>query len=174
MRSRESNFHPSMRTTRLVRVRIALTLFVLCLVGSGLTAIPLETELGWLDGLCNWSIGGAALPSSVTYWVRRVHEGVAQTNAKYPFVSYGTDWLAFAHVIIAVAFIGPLRDPVKNIWVIEWGIIACVLVIPFALLMGGARGIPWAWRLIDCAFGVFGILPLLLCWKWIREVRPAA
>jgi hypothetical protein len=35
--------------------------------------------------------------------------------------------------VIAIAFIGPWRDTVKNIWVIEFGMIACVLVVPFAL-----------------------------------------
>lgn len=41
--------------------------------------------------------------------------------------------------MIAIAFIGPLRDPVRNIWIIQWGMIACVLVIPLALLAGAAR-----------------------------------
>jgi hypothetical protein len=75
-------------------------------------------------------------------------------------MAYGTDWLAFAHFVIAIAFIGPWRDPVKNVWVIEFGMIACVLVIPFALVMGQIRGIPLGWRLIDCSFGVVGFVPL--------------
>jgi len=37
----------------------------------------------------------------------------------YPFIAYGTDWLAFAHFVIAIAFIGPWRDPVRNVWVVE-------------------------------------------------------
>ncbi|SCF41963.1 hypothetical protein [Micromonospora mirobrigensis] len=32
---------------------------------------------------------------------------------------YGTDWLAFAHLVLAVAFWGPLRDPVRNVWVVQ-------------------------------------------------------
>ena len=59
-----------------------------------------------------------------------------------PFLGYGTDWLAFGHFVIAIVFIGPLRDPVKTVWVVEFGMIACVLVVPFALVMGGVRGIP--------------------------------
>jgi hypothetical protein len=75
---------------------------------------------------------------------------------------YGTDWLAFAHIVIAIAFIGPLRDPVKNVWVVQFGMIACVLVIPTALICGQIRGVPFYWRLIDCSFGVIGIIPLWL------------
>jgi hypothetical protein len=82
---------------------------------------------------------------------------------------YGTDWLAFGHLMIAIAFIGPLRDPVRNIWVVEFGMIACVLVIPAALICGFVRGIPFFWRLIDCSFGVFGIVPLYLAWRLIRR-----
>jgi hypothetical protein len=51
--------------------------------------------------------------------------GIRHTSKDYPFLFYGYDWLAFAHFVLAILFIGPLRDPVKNKWVIEFGIIAC-------------------------------------------------
>ena len=35
-------------------------------------------------------------------------------------------------LVIAIVFIGPLRDPVKNVWVVEFGMIACALVVPFS------------------------------------------
>jgi hypothetical protein len=50
-----------------------------------------------------------------------VYDAVKTTNASYPYLAYGTDWLAFAHLVIAVAFIGPLMQPVKNVWVIQFG-----------------------------------------------------
>lgn len=31
--------------------------------------------------------------------------------------------------------------------------------------------IPLYWRFIDCSFGVFGIIPLLICMKWIKELE---
>ena len=62
--------------------------------------------------------------------------------------------------MLAIVFWGPIKDPVNNIWVIQFGLIACVLVIPLALIAGQVRGIPFGWRLIDCSFGVFGLLPL--------------
>jgi hypothetical protein len=85
-------------------------------------------------------------------------------------IAYGTDWLAFGHFMIALAFVGPLRHPVRNIWVIEFGMIACVLVVPYAMTMGGFRGIPIGWRLIDCSFGVFGIIPLWFCRQQIKRL----
>ena len=84
-------------------------------------------------------------------------------NNQYPFLAYGYDWLAFAHFVLAILFIGPLKDPVRNKWVIEFGMIACLLIIPFAFIAGHLRGIPLGWRLIDCAFGVVGLTPLGIC-----------
>ena len=69
--------------------------------------------------------------------------------------------LAFAHIVLAVFFIGPLVDPVRNVWVLWAGLIACAGVLPLALICGPLRGIPFYWRLIDCSFGVVGALPLV-------------
>jgi hypothetical protein len=145
------------------RIRVLLWVFIAGLVLSGATAIPLETELKLLAA---WVPGDSGLAR----WVATVRDALVQTNARYPFLAYGTDWLAFGHFMIALVFIGPLRDPVRNVWVIEFGMIACLLVIPFAFVMGGVRGIPLGWRLIDCSFGLFGIVPLCLCWRWVKQL----
>jgi hypothetical protein len=92
-------------------------------------------------------------------------------NADYPFLSYGTDWLAFAHLAIAVAFVAPYIDPVRNKWVITFGLIACAGVLPLALIAGSLRGIPLPWRLVDCSFGILGSVPLLLCKRSIRAIE---
>jgi hypothetical protein len=107
---------------------------------------------------------------ALSYWITYVNKGLTETYQNYPFIPYGTDWLAFAHIAIAVAFIGPLRDPVKNIWVIEFGIIACILIVPTALICGSIRGIPLFWRLIDCSFGILGIIPLWICRRYIKMI----
>lgn len=143
------------------RIRGSIILFMVLLVLSGITAFPLEWELSLLEQESRNSAG------FLHDWIRRTYTAVANTNAHYPFLSYGTDWLAFAHVVIATAFIGPLRDPVKNIWVIELGMIACVMVFPLAFICGPIRGIPFYWQLIDCSFGVFGFIPLCYCRKQI-------
>jgi hypothetical protein len=88
-------------------------------------------------------------------------------------LAYGTDWLAFAHIAIAVFFIGPLVDPVRNVWVLRAGVIACMLVIPLALICGALRQIPFGWRLIDCSFGVIGVIPLTYCLKLVTTLQRA-
>jgi hypothetical protein len=99
-----------------------------------------------------------------------VHNGSEQTNRQYPFIAYGTDWLAFAHLVIAVAFWGPYRDPVRNVWVVHFGMIACLAVVPLALIAGPIRGIPVWWQLIDISFGVVGMVPLILADRGIRRL----
>ena len=66
---------------------------------------------------------------------------------------------------------GQLKDPVKNIWVIEFGIIACVLVVPFAIIFGQIREIPYFWTMVDSSFGVLGITPLLIVRRLIKELE---
>jgi hypothetical protein len=96
-------------------------------------------------------------------WVlTRVQRALEETGEKAPFLFYGTDWLAFGHFMIALAFVGAIRDPVRNRWLFDFGLIACALVIPYALIFGAVRGIPFWWRCIDCSFGIFGMIPLWL------------
>jgi hypothetical protein len=146
--------------------------FMVGLILSGLTAFPLEIELRTLDAILHsGSLHAIASSTGLLDWIDRVYAGVSQTNASYPFLAYGTDWLAFAHLVIAVAFIGPYIDPVRNQWVITLGLIACAGVLPLALIAGPIRGIPLGWRLIDCSFGVVGIIPLLLCRREIAALE---
>ena len=155
------------------RIRGLLWIFIFGLVISGATAIPLETEINLLTRIIGANDNTSLEQSGLPRWLAQVRNGLVATNARYPFIAYGTDWLAFAHFVIAVAFIGPLRDPVKNIWVVEFGMIACALVVPFALVMGSVRGIPFGWRLIDCSFGILGIIPLWFCRRLIKQLAQA-
>lgn len=156
------------------RIRVWLVVFIVCLVLSGLTAFPLVTELHWAEDLLNSSASPVPehLPA-LAEWIGRVRAGLDEADANHPFVLYGTDWLAFAHLVIAVAFYGPYRDPVRNIWVIEFGMIACVGIIPLALICGPIRDIPFWWTVIDMSFGVFGIIPLLVVHRMIKRLEAA-
>lgn len=161
------------QTSRYLRsARIWLCVFMAGLITSGLTAFPLVWELRLLTAwFGEGTTVGAAFPG-LAHWLAWVREGL-ETNARdYPFLAYGTDWLAFAHLVIAVAFWGPLRDPVKNIWVVEFGMIACLMVVPLALVCGPIRGIPLWWRLLDCSFGVAGLIPLAMARRLILSAGP--
>jgi hypothetical protein len=149
-------------------IRFWLAVVIAGLVLSGVTAFPLETELRWFHSLLQTSaLRPIAESIHLLPWIGRVDDALSATNQHYPFLAYGTDWLAFAHLVIAVAFLGLYRDPVRNKWMITFGLIACAGVIPLALIAGHIRGIPMAWRCIDCSFGVFGAIPLLLCRRHI-------
>lgn len=154
------------------RVRLCLGIFIAGLVLSGVTAFPLNSEIGWLSHVLGSSaIQPAATATHLLPWIERVSAALEATNAKYPFLAYGTDWLGFAHLVIAVAFIGPYLDPVRDKWVVTFGLIACMGVLPLALIAGPVRGIPFGWRLIDCSFGILGAIPLLICRRSIATLE---
>jgi hypothetical protein len=162
--------HPELQPQLHSRLRWLTGLFILGLVVSGATAMPLESELNWLAHLLG---ANAHASSPLLDWIARVNAGVADTNARYPFITYGTDWLAFGHYMIALAFVWAWREPVRNRWLYDYGLIACALVIPYALLVGTLRGIPLGWRLIDCSFGVAGAIPLWLCRRYAARLAAA-
>lgn len=135
------------------RLKRWLLFFILSLVVSGATAIPVLSEL---------ELATRLIPEGTFMgdWLYKIYLSLKQQEQQAPFLAYGYDWLAFAHFVLAILFIGPLKDPVKNSWVIEFGMIACLLVIPYALVAGHFRSIPVWWRLIDCSFGVAGFFIL--------------
>lgn len=98
-------------------------------------------------------------------------DAVDVIDKKYPFVAYGTDWVAFAHLVLAVLFLGIISDPVRNVWVLEFGIIACAGVLPLAFIAGSIRGIPFFWQLIDCSFGIVGGIVLLRCYSRVKLLQ---
>ncbi len=154
------------------RFRFVLTLFIVGLVLSGITAFPLRWELKTLASWMGLSVeADLSLLSGIRYWIAYVHIGLEKSYEAYPFLAYGTDWLAFAHLMIAVFFIGPLREPTRHDWILISGIIACAGVVPLALICGPLRGIPFYWQMIDCSFGVIGVLPLLYCLRISRRLQ---
>jgi hypothetical protein len=165
-----------MNRETMLRRRISLLtwVFIAGLLLSGVTAIPLRQEL---DALVNFlGVGGPGnpgLPQPLVAWLLKTRDALGQIEAQQPFLFYGTDWLAFGHFAIALAFIGVLRDPVRNVWIFTFGLLACVMVIPYAFVFGAVRGIPVWWRLVDCSFGVFGFIPLWCCRRWALELEAA-
>lgn len=158
---------PDTRQSLLIKkIRLVILIFIIGLAISGITALPLESELEALHHI----VVKGEIDNSLARWIEHVYTGLRETNSKFPFIAYGTDWLAFAHLMIAIVFVGPLRDPVKNIWVVEFGLLACLFIFPFAFIAGAVRGIPLYWRLIDCSFGLIGGLLLWKCYRLIKEL----
>ena len=150
--------------SQLRRIRAVTLFFIVALLVSGMTAIPLIPELDWLLGI----LGNE--PGALTLWLSEVREALVASDASYPFLAYGTDWLAFGHFVIALAFAEAWRDPVRNLAMYRFGMAACLLVIPYALIFGSLRGIPFFWRLVDCGFGVGGFPLMAYCYTRARAL----
>jgi len=145
------------------KIQLCAWAIILGLVLSGVTAIPLQTQADFATRVLGVEqMTPDQVTSPVSHWALKVRDGLRDANQRYPFLAYGTDWLAFGHFVIAIAFIGLLRDPVRNLWLFDFGLIACALIIPYAIVFGAVRSIPFWWRLIDCSFGILGALPLWL------------
>ena len=146
---------------RLARWMTAL--FIVGLVLSGLTAMPVLTQLHAVTHFVHRDSG------ALGEWLWRVQDAAEVMSRDMPFMFYGYDWLAFGHIGIALAFVPAWRDPAKHAWLFNYGLTLCGLVIVWAICVGPFRGIPFGWTLVDCSFGVLGAVPLLVA---KRAVRP--
>ncbi len=151
--------------TTLRQIRLSILIVILGPVLSGVTAFPLLHEMNWISYMIAGESKDPASHEGLVKWIQTVREGLEVTYERFPFIAYGTDWLAFAHLMIALFFILPWRDPVRYKGVLQIGVVMSILVIPLALICGPIRGIPLWWRMIDCSFGLF-CLPPLWCALW--------
>ena len=151
----------------LARCRIALGIFIIGLILSGISALPLPWELSILD---RW-LGDSG---NLGHFISDVHSALQQTYSQFPFFGYGTDWLGFGHFVIATFFVLPLIDPIKYRAVLYVGLVACAGVIVLALIAGPIRGIPFFWTLIDSSFGILGAIPLLYCLRLTHRLSRTA
>lgn len=154
----------------LKQIRLAIGVVIFGLVFSGLTAFPLLHELRLLSFIVpGESQGSPGHHDGLGHWILTVREGLEFTHQRYPFLAYGTDWLAFGHLVIAMFFVLPWRDPQRYEGVLKVGLVASLAVIPLALICGPIRGIPFGWRMIDCSFGLLCLPPLWFALRKIRE-----
>ncbi len=163
-------------TAMLTRFRILMIFVIFGLAVSGVTAFPLLNEMNLAASILTGSSENLEPESysGMTHWVLKVRQGLDDTYSKYSFIAYGTDWLAFGHIVIALFFVLPYRDPVRYRGVLHVGIVSCILVVPLALICGPIRGIPFYWQLIDCSFGVVCIFPLLYALRLSRLLETDA
>lgn len=144
------------------QIRRLIIFFIISLALSGITAFPLQTEMDFLQQHCG------SFPDFMCKWITEVNTSISQTD---PIVLYGTDWLAFAHLIISLFFVGVYINPAKNKFIVQVGMIACVAVFPLAFICGPIRGIPFFHQIIDCCFGIIGFVPLLIIYKKIKQLE---
>jgi hypothetical protein len=140
-----------MKTNDISKIRRVVIVFIVLLALSGITAFPLITEVDFMLTHID------TFPPFFNSWIRTIYDSVHQTPS---IVLYGTDWLAFAHLIIGLFFVGVYQNPVRNKFTVNVGIVACIAVFPLAFICGPIRHIPFYHQIIDCCFGLLGLIPL--------------
>lgn len=143
-------------------IKIHLISFASLLIISGVTAFPIQTEINYLFENRN------VFPEFMILWIEKLYTIIHQTPE---IMFYGTDWLAFAHIIIAMFFIPVFIDPFKYKVNLVIAMIACILVFPLAFICGPIRGIPFFHQLIDCSFGLIGIAYLYFIYYKINQLN---
>ena len=125
------------------RVRRWTVFFVVGLALSGATALPIPTQLELGVRVLGEDLrAGGLVPDAMAAWLQTLRDGIRATEAEAPFMFYGTDWLAFGHFAIALAFVGALRDPLRNRWLFQYGMWICAAVPVWALVCGRSAASP--------------------------------
>jgi hypothetical protein len=153
--------------TDLRRAKWMLGIVAFGLFVSGVTVWPAVWEL---KTAVHWLWGDAEPTGTLHTFVVRAVAGLEATDANYPFMLYAHDWLAFAHLMLALLFAGAMRDPRRNIWIVQCGLIMCALVPVLAGICVPLRGLPRYWFWIDFAFAPGAALPL---WIALRDIKRA-
>lgn len=141
-------------------IRLHLAAFIVLLLISGVTAFPIRQEVGFLFS------SKEVFPGFMMQWISQLHSVIGSTPE---IMLYGTDWLAFAHIVIALFFIPVCLDPQRYKANLLAGIAACLLIFPLAFICGPLRGIPFFHQLIDCSFGLLGGLYLYYILRKINQ-----
>jgi hypothetical protein len=144
-----------------------LGIVVFGLLVSGITVWPAIPELKMFVHIV-WGEGEST--GVLHSFILQAIEGLESVETNYPFMLYAHDWLAFAHIVLAILFAGAIRDPVRNVWIVQCGFIMCALVPVLAGICIPIRGLPLVWFWIDFAFAPAAALPL---WIALRDIRRA-
>jgi hypothetical protein len=130
---------------------------------SGVTIWPWELELTLAISI----LDGLAVFEPLRALLQELLSDMLALREKDSFVLYIADWLAFAHLILTALFLMAIRDPVRNILVVRFGILCSLSVPLLAVTCVPLRGIPLFWILVDSSFALCAI-PLLLA---LRDLR---
>ena len=130
-----------------------------------------EPEIVWInETFGTQSSFGQSLPA-VGQWIEVLELSITDTYDKYPAIAYCMDYLALSQLVIAIFIAGAIKDPARNIWIINASLMSCIIMIPFAYLSGHFRGIPSFWVTVDSSFAIAGIIPLLIAKHYINIIK---
>lgn len=148
--------------------RAMISFIVFGLLVSGITVWPAVSELK----LAVKIVWGESPPTGVLHsFVMQAIDGLEYIGSNYPFMLYAHDWLAFAHIVLAILFAGAINDPVRNKWIIQCGLIMCALIPVLAGICIPIRGLPLRWFWIDTAFAPAAGVPLWIALINIKRIE---
>jgi hypothetical protein len=156
-----------MKMNNLRRAKVMLGIVVFGLLVSAITIWPAIPGLKMAVRIV-W--GEAEATGVIHGFILQVIAGLKVMEAHYPFMLYAHDWLAFAHIALAILFAGAIRDPVRNKWIVQCGLIMCALIPVLAGICIPLRGIPLVWFWVDFSFAPAAALPL---WIALRDIKRA-
>lgn len=150
----------------LTRAKWMLGIVAAGLFVSGVTVWPAIIELKTLVNLV-W--GDKSATDGLHRFLLLAIAGLEDTKKHYPFMLYAGDWLAFAHIMLAILFAGAIQDPARNKWIVQCGLIMCALVPFLAGICNPIRELPIWWFWIDFTFAPGAALPLWIAYSDIRK-----
>jgi hypothetical protein len=155
----------------LKKIRIYLILFLLAFLFSLHTVVFIETDAELLAKYVGHDTFMEELCPSISAWIEHLNLAVSETYSSYPFFAYCMDYLVYASVVLAIFLLGAIKDPVKNVWVVQVFMVACCLAFILPFIVGPLRDIPVFWRCIDSSCGLIGLLFFLLAYRLIRKLE---
>ncbi len=157
-----------MTASPLRRPRIMLLVVAIGLFLSGVTIWPWELELELVLSILA-AIDG---PPRLVETIERILADMRMLRDAGSFVLYVADWLAYAHLVLAALFVMAMKDPVRNILVVRFGILCCLTVPILAVTCIPMRGLPLFWIFIDSSFALAS-LPLWIALRDLRRLESA-
>lgn len=151
-------------------IRTYLVIFLLGILFSLHTVLFVEVETAFFNKHFGPGTAMEQKLPAVSSWIETLYTNVHQTYKNYPVMAYCMDSLSYACVIFAIFMIGAIKDPVKNLWIIQTFLIACVLVTALPFIAGPFRGVPIFWRCLDSSFAVIGFFVLLIPYKLTKKL----
>ena len=151
------------------KIRIYLILFLLAFLFSLYIFVFVEIET--LAKYVGHDTFMEELCPSISAWVEHLNLAVSETYSSYPVFAYLMDWWCYLWVVFLIFLLGAIKDPVKNVWVVQVFMVACCLGFILPFIVGPIRDIPVFWRLFDSSCGLIGLLFLLLPYRLIRKLE---
>ncbi|MCF7955562.1 MAG: hypothetical protein K9M75_07160 [Phycisphaerae bacterium] len=162
-------YTPDQKKT-LKKIRRYLIIFFLGILFSLHTVLFVEVETAFLVKHLGHGTSMEQKLPFVSAWIENLYTSVKETYTNYPVIAYCMDWLSYACVVFAIFMIGAIKDPVKNIWIIQTYMLACLLAAALPFIAGPFREIPIFWRCLDGSFGLIGFFVLLMPYKLTKSL----